>query len=141
MFENIGEMVVLLGRGIGPSPGVSASGFLGAIGTSTGGVQVFFDEIAAPVLYASSDEVDAQAPFEIAGRSNVLVNVKYGGNDSNSIQLQVIDAIPGIFTVKNNPSRSDDPPGTVIPVCHAKIIALRGKRRRCDLRPGFSAVG
>jgi len=99
-----GEMVVLLGRGIGPSPGVSASGFLGAIGTDTGGVQVFFDEIAAPVLFASSDEVHAQAPFEIAGRSNVLVNVKYGGNDSNSIQLQVIEAIPGIFTVNGRGS-------------------------------------
>lgn len=59
---------------------------------------MLFDEIAAPVLYAASDQVNAQVPFEIADRSTVQVKVKYAGSESNSIELQVVDAVAGVFT-------------------------------------------
>lgn len=99
-----GELVTLFGTGIGPSPGVRASGFLGAIGTSTGGVQVLFDDLPAPVLYAASDQIIAQTPFEIAGRSTVEVKVRYAGGESNALPLQVTDALPGIFAVNSRGS-------------------------------------
>ena len=52
-----GEFVTLVGYGIGPQIGI-ASGVTG--------VQVFFDGHAAPVLYAQSQQVNAQAPFVFA---------------------------------------------------------------------------
>ena len=99
-----GELITLFGIGIGPSPGVSASGFLGIIGTSTGGVQVLFDDLPAPVLYAASDQIIAQTPFEIAGRSTVDVKVRYAGAESNAVALEVTDALPGIFAVNGRGS-------------------------------------
>ena len=98
-----GELLSLYGVGIGPKTGISATVQNGAIGTTLGGVQVFFDEIAAPLLYAASDQIQVQAPFEIAGRQNVQVAVHYAGSQSNSLNIVVFQEVPGIFTTDGNP--------------------------------------
>jgi len=38
-------------------------------------VQVTFDGIAAPILYAGGDQVNLQVPFEIDGRNEVTMQV------------------------------------------------------------------
>jgi uncharacterized protein (TIGR03437 family) len=98
-----GELLSLYGVGIGPATGISATVQNGAIGTTLGGVQVFFDEIAAPVLYAASDQIRVQAPFEITGRQNVQVRVHYAGGQSNLLSMIVFQEVPGIFTTNGNP--------------------------------------
>ncbi len=98
-----GELLSLFGVGIGPAAGVSAAVQDGMIGTTLGGVQVFFDEIAAPVLYASSSQINVQAPFEIAGRQKVQVKVQYAGGQTNGLNLAVFDAVPANFTTNGDP--------------------------------------
>jgi uncharacterized protein (TIGR03437 family) len=100
-----GELLSLFGVGFGPETGISATVQNGAIGTTLGGVQVFFDEIAAPVLYAASGQIRVQAPFEITGRQNVQVSVHYAGGQSNLLSLIVFQEVPGIFTTNGNPYR------------------------------------
>jgi uncharacterized protein (TIGR03437 family) len=63
-----------------------------------GGVSVFFDGTAAPLLYVSSTRITAIVPFAIASQQQTIVAVKYGGVSSNQALLGVVPAVPGIFT-------------------------------------------
>ena len=47
-----GENIVIFGTNIGPTPLVSGKVTAGAFETTAGDTQVFFDGVAAPVLYA-----------------------------------------------------------------------------------------
>jgi uncharacterized protein (TIGR03437 family) len=77
-----GELVVLKGAGLGPQTGVLAPGNQRAIGPSLGGVQVFFDELPAPMVYAQDQQVNAVAPYGIAGRAQTTIKVQYQGASS-----------------------------------------------------------
>lgn len=91
-----GEFVTLAGSGIGPQTGVSyRPGPQGQIPTSTGGVQVFFDGVAAPVLYAQSRQVNAQAPSSLSG--STVVTLKYNGRTFGPFSMLVAFADPEIF--------------------------------------------
>jgi uncharacterized protein (TIGR03437 family) len=93
-----GELVTLWGMNIGP---VSGAGMTldshGNIATNLAGVQVFFNGIAAPLLYAQSQQINAQAPFELAGLSSVQVHVEYNGASSQTALPTVAASAPGFF--------------------------------------------
>jgi len=91
-----GEFVTLVGYGIGPQTGaVYQPGAQGQIPTATGGVQVFFDGVAAPVLYAQSLQVNAEAPFTIAGTT--VVTLQYGNATFGPFSMPVSFADPEIL--------------------------------------------
>lgn len=62
------------------------------------GTQVFFGSVAAPILYTSVTRLNAIVPYEVAGQSQLLVQVVYQGVASAGIPLQVANAAPGAFT-------------------------------------------
>lgn len=71
-----GELVSLTGFGIGPDFGVAYQpGPDGEVPASLGGVQVFFNGIPAPVLYAQSRQINAQVPFEVFRDANANLNI------------------------------------------------------------------
>jgi uncharacterized protein (TIGR03437 family) len=91
-----GEFVTLVGYGIGPQTGaVYQPGAHGQIPTATGGVQVFFDGVAAPVLYAQSMQVNAEAPFTITGTT--VVTLHYGNATFGPFSMPVSFADPEIL--------------------------------------------
>jgi uncharacterized protein (TIGR03437 family) len=93
-----GEFMSLLGVGIGPETGVSTSpGANGLLPTQASGVQVFFDQLAAPLLYVQAGQINAQVPWEIAGRSSTQVQVMYNGVATNSESMTVLPVAPGLF--------------------------------------------
>ncbi len=93
-----GEFVSLPGAGIGPEAGVSTSPDAnGLLPTKASGVQVFFDELAAPLLYVQAGQINAQVPWEIAGRSSTQVQVMYNGVATNSVSMMVQSVAPGLF--------------------------------------------
>ena len=93
-----GELVTLQGVGIGPEAGVSPSpGASGLLPTELAGVQVFFDEIAAPLMYVQSGQINVAAPWEIAGRTSTQVHVVYNGVSLNAATLTVLPSAPGLF--------------------------------------------
>jgi uncharacterized protein (TIGR03437 family) len=99
-FVAPGEFVSLLGVGIGPETGVSTSpGANGLLPVEALGVQVFFDELAAPLLYVQAGQINAQVPWEIAGRSSTQVRVMYNGVATNSESMQVLPTAPGLFYI------------------------------------------
>ncbi len=93
-----GELVTLRGAGLGPELGMSATpGGTGLLPTDVAGVQVFFDEAAAPLLYVQSGQINAAVPWEIAGRGSVQVHVAYNQASSNTVILGVLQSAPGLF--------------------------------------------
>lgn len=97
-----GEIIAIKGSGLGPATGVSFSvdPSTGMVDTSLAGTMVLFAGIPAPILYASTGQVNAIVPYEIAGRSQVVMQVQYQGVSStgSTTLLQVASAAPGLFT-------------------------------------------
>ncbi len=98
-----GEIVTLLGVGLGPAAGVTLSlTQAGTVDTTLAGTRVFFDEYPAPLLYVSAGQVNAIVPYEVSGRQVTQVAVEYQGVRSQSYTMQVTATAPGIFTVTQN---------------------------------------
>ena len=93
-----GELVTLQGVGIGPQTGaIGSPGANGLLPTNLAGVQVFFDQFAAPLMYVQSGQINAQVPWEIAGQASTQVQVTYNGTPMKTFSLSVVNAVPGLF--------------------------------------------
>jgi uncharacterized protein (TIGR03437 family) len=95
-----GELVTLFGTNIGPAiPAYATTDqATGKLATTIGGVQVLFNGILAPMIYASSTQVSAVVPYEMAGIATPPVWIKYVGQTSNAFQLTTAATAPGLFT-------------------------------------------
>ena len=110
-----GEIITLRGYGIGPATGAVASG--AAWPTQLGGVQVSIGGYAAPLVYAQSQQINAQVPWELGGQTSAMVQVSYTGLASSGTPVAVAPAQPGVFFIENsdysfnspsNPARAGD---------------------------------
>jgi len=99
-----GEMVTLFADpsgAFGPDKGVALTADMivdNRLPTSLGGVQVFFNGIAAPLIYAGATQINTIVPYEIASSSNVDVTVKYLGQTSAPYSMKTTAAQPALFT-------------------------------------------
>jgi uncharacterized protein (TIGR03437 family) len=92
-----GEIVAIFGLSIGPVAPVSS--LSSVTPTVLGQTQVLFDGQPAPLFYVQDSEIMAQAPYEIAGKSTVDVEVLYQGQSCGTVTATVAASAPGIFTV------------------------------------------
>jgi uncharacterized protein (TIGR03437 family) len=93
-----GELVTVYGDDLGPITGAGTElDGAGLVSKTLGGAQVFFDGVAAPVLYAQAGQVNAVAPYTLAGKSWTEVWVVRDGLESNHVRLSVLPASPGVF--------------------------------------------
>jgi uncharacterized protein (TIGR03437 family) len=101
-----GELVTIFGTNIGPSAAASATTdpSTGKLATTIGGVQVLFDGTAAPMINASSTQVSAVVPYEMAPVASPSVWIKYAGQASNVFQLTSATTAPGLFTQNSSGS-------------------------------------
>jgi uncharacterized protein (TIGR03437 family) len=95
-----GEVVTIFGSVIGPPNAAYATVYpsTGKLATTIGGVQVLFSGITAPMIYASSTQVSAVVPYEIASVANPSVRITYEGQTSDAYPLTVAAAAPGLFS-------------------------------------------
>ena len=85
-----GEIVRILGRGIGPQNQAGAKlTASGTLATSIGGVQVTFNGVPAPLVTAQANEVVAITPFELNGLTSAAVQVQYNGLTSNTYTFRL----------------------------------------------------
>jgi uncharacterized protein (TIGR03437 family) len=98
-----GEIISIFGTNFGPATGLTASIGTEQTGlpTQLGGVQVLFDGVAAPLLYASSNQINAIVPFGTNGVKTTTLVVNNSGVSSNTAQLGVVSAAPGVFTTQS----------------------------------------
>ncbi len=93
-----GELVTVFGSNIGPAtPAGMQFDSSGNVLTMTGGTQLLFDGIPAPMIYASSGQINAVVPYEVAAPVT-QVQVVYGGQISTAFPINVDAATPGVFT-------------------------------------------
>jgi uncharacterized protein (TIGR03437 family) len=99
-----GELVTLRGLRLGPDAGISGQlDSSGNIATEASGVRVFFDSLAAPLLYAQSEQINAQVPWELAGKSATQVHVEYNGVSTRIASAVVAPAAPAFFRSYTSP--------------------------------------
>jgi uncharacterized protein (TIGR03437 family) len=93
-----GEIVTLFGSFPGPATlvGLQLNGNI--VSNNLSGAQVFFDGVAAPMVYAKAGQMAAVVPYEVNGRSVTQVQVSYQGQTSNSVSMPVNAVMPGVFS-------------------------------------------
>ena len=95
-----GKIVVLYGSRLGPAALTGAAiGGDGKIATDTGGTQVLFDGVPAPILYTSAGQVAAVVPYAVDGKAGTQVQVRNGSLASDPVALPVAPVAPSIFSV------------------------------------------
>jgi uncharacterized protein (TIGR03437 family) len=98
-----GEIITIFGNGAGPSsPANLTFDSSGNVATTLQGTRVLFDGVPAPLLYASSTQVNAVAPYEIAGNAVTTVQLDYNGTASLAWGIPVASSAPGIFTLDSS---------------------------------------
>jgi uncharacterized protein (TIGR03437 family) len=94
-----GQLISIVGTNLGPAvPAYLTLDRNGNVATSLSGVTVQVGGTLAPLIYASSTQINAVAPYEISGQPAVPVSVAYQGQSSNEFSVEAVPAAPGIFT-------------------------------------------
>jgi uncharacterized protein (TIGR03437 family) len=96
-----GEIVSLMGNGIGPQQPVQADLSSGLAPLQLGGAQVLFNGIPAPLLYVGPNQVNAQTPYGIAGVSTVQIEIIGQGVTRAKTSAAVSASSPAIFAIAN----------------------------------------
>ena len=98
-----GQLVSIYGSQLGPSAGSGLQlGPGGVVTNSNSGTQVFFDSVAAPILYTGAGQVNAVIPCAVAGHSSTQLIVEYMGVQSSPLNVPLGSAAPGIFTANGS---------------------------------------
>jgi uncharacterized protein (TIGR03437 family) len=94
-----GEIVTIFGTAMGPATAAYANvdPSTGKLATTIGGVQVLFNGIPGPMIYASATQISTIVPYEMAPISNPAVWIRYVGQTSNAYQLTSATTMPGLF--------------------------------------------
>lgn len=119
-----GQLISIFGFNIGPpsAAGLTLDG-AGKVATQLGGTQVFFDGVAAPLVYVSNGQVNAIVPYAVAGAASTQMQVVYQGKATNTITLPVAPSSPGLFAVTNADGGVNSPANPAAP---GSILVLYG---------------
>jgi uncharacterized protein (TIGR03118 family) len=95
-----GEIIVITGQTVGPSPGVAAVfPATGTVPTTLSGTSVTFNGLPASILYASGTYTSAIVPYGVAGSQTANVVLTTGTQTTASFSVPVAATVPGVFTV------------------------------------------
>ncbi len=94
-----GELVTIFGSNIGPATGVNFTPDNGKVDTTLANTTVLFNNVPAPVLFASANQINAIVPYSVASNASVNVTVNFNSNVSTvGFTRDVADTAPGIFS-------------------------------------------
>jgi len=94
-----GEIVSLFGQDLGPATGAQPKAESMGFPKQLSGVEVTFNGIASPLMYAQNAQINAIAPWALEAGNNVNVCVVYDGMATNCITRPGLSAHPGVFTL------------------------------------------
>ena len=94
-----GSILSIFGSGLGPLVALTATlQSPTTLTTQLGDTQVLFDNTPAALYYAQDSQINAQVPYETAGRTTVKLQVRLNGIVVGSTSIPIAAAAPGIFT-------------------------------------------
>jgi len=95
-----GQVAILYPSGAGPERlAESHLDAEGKMATSAGETRVFFDGIAAPIVYAVNGRIGVMVPYGLSDRKSTSVVVEYRGRRSDPVELPVLAASPALYTL------------------------------------------
>ena len=95
-----GELLTIFGNAIGPNPAATASpGLDGAFPLELGGIQVTFDGVPAPLLYAAPGQINVVAPLSLAGRNETTIAIHGPDDQSLPFIAPVAKLAPALFSL------------------------------------------
>ncbi|MGH9662667.1 MAG: InlB B-repeat-containing protein, partial [Bryobacteraceae bacterium] len=94
-----GQILTLFGLGVGPDDlALGQFDADGKLPTTLGGTRAFIDGVAAPLWYATKNQVAAIVPYSVAGKTRVVVGlIRTGQTVLVFVGTNVAEAAPGIF--------------------------------------------
>lgn len=103
-----GEIITIFGTNIGPASPASGTGFqptaAGTVPTTLAGTTVTINNVQAPLIFVSPNQINAIAPYQLSGQSTANVSVTINGATSASFQAQVVATAPAIFSLAESGS-------------------------------------
>ena len=103
-----GELLTIFGSQIGPAqPAALQLDSQGRVSTMLGGVQVLFDGIPAPLIYASDSQIAAIVPYDVGGNRNLIgrsittITLPTAPQCGTTNTVLVAAAKPGVFTANS----------------------------------------
>jgi uncharacterized protein (TIGR03437 family) len=93
-----GKLITIYGENLGPAAG-AASSFdpAGRLPLEQARSSVTVNSVAAPILFASAGQINAQVPYEVAGASMAEIAVKANGEASTAVRVPVAAASPDVY--------------------------------------------
>lgn len=108
-----GELVELLGSGLGPQQGIQTGATPQTpYPTEAGGVMVTFDGKPAPLLWVQDGQINAIVPWSVAGPTTRIC-VTYNTVGTNCLNSAVAEAAPGVFTTDGTHAAALNQDGTL----------------------------
>jgi uncharacterized protein (TIGR03437 family) len=99
-----GEIISIFGDRMGLDGGsLAALDDGGMLPTVLEDTSVEIDGRRIPLMYVSSHQINAEVPFEVAGKSSTRIRVRHSGEESEAI-LPVAAASPGVFGTWDQPA-------------------------------------
>ena len=96
-----GELVTIFGANLGPVSEGQAELDGDSVSKNIQGTEVMIGGVAAPLLYASSTQINTIVPFGVSG-TTTQVQVVYQGQTTASVTVPVEAASPAVFSVLGN---------------------------------------
>jgi uncharacterized protein (TIGR03437 family) len=90
----------------GVSPASAELDTQGRVASQLAGVSVLFNEIAAPLFFVNERQINAQVPYEMAGRQSVIVRVLQDGLTSDKLEVPAAAAAPALFAYQDDPTHA-----------------------------------
>ncbi len=99
-----GEIITIFGANYGPPALAGLQVSNGSVSTSLGGVQVLFDGVPAPMVYALVNQTSAIVPFAVAGHATTTIQYSFNGMLSAPQTVPVTQTAPSIFALDSSGS-------------------------------------
>jgi trimeric autotransporter adhesin len=97
-----GEIVSIFGTNLGPSQAVQgAVEPSGLMSETLSGVQVLFDGVPGTLFYVQANQINVQAPYEIAGQNSTEIEVVWKNVTRAQLTAAVAATAPALFTIGN----------------------------------------
>lgn len=94
-----GEMVALIGNGLGPAQGIEPRATAQSpFPVQVAGVEVTFDGTPAPLLWVQGSQINAIVPWSLTPGTNTQICFSSGGTQANCLTWPVAQTAPAVYT-------------------------------------------
>lgn len=95
-----GEIITIFGVDLGPGPltTLQVDPATKKVSSLLSDTRVLFDNVPAPLVYVSANQISAVVPYEVAGKTSTVIYIEYKGQRNNGIKAPVADVNPALFT-------------------------------------------